>query len=138
MAITYVPKNNKKKITVEGYGEFTVRPYGAGEELQVRANMRELNETQAEAQALLEKQRGKDKDAKISEEDQKTLTRLMVRTDELVIETHELSKSTITSETEGAVDRLFQELDRTEIRKIIDTALLGEVAGEPKEPNASI
>jgi hypothetical protein len=137
MTITYVPKNNKKTIEVEGYGKFTVRPYGAGEELQVRANMRELNEVQAEAEALLEKHKGKAKNAKIPEADQKTLAKLLARTDELIVETHELLKGTISSETEGAVDRLFKELDRTEIRRIIDAALLGEVANEPKEPNAS-
>lgn len=137
MTITYVPKNNKKTIEVEGYGKFTVRPYGAGEELQVRANMRELNEVQAEAEALLEKHKDKDRNAKIPEADQKHLNKLIARTDELVVETHELLKGTIASETEGAVDKLFRELDRTEIRKIIDAALLGEVADEPKEPNAS-
>ena len=137
MTITYVPKNNKKTIEVEGYGKFTVRSYGAGEELQVRANMRELNEVQAEAEALLEKHKGEAKNAKIPEADQKTLAKLLARTDELIVETHELLKGTISSETEGAVDRLFKELDRTEIRRIIDAALLGEVANEPKEPNAS-
>lgn len=137
MTITYVPKNNKKTIEVEGYGKFTVRPYGAGEELQVRANMRELNEIQAESQALLEKHKDKDRNAQLPEADQKHLNKLIARTDELIVETHELLKGTISSETEGAVDRLFKELDRTEIRKIIDAALLGEVADEPKEPNAS-
>ena len=137
MTITYVPKNNKKTIEVEGYGKFTVRPYGAGEELQVRANMRELNAIQAEAQELLEKYRGKDKADKISNTDQKALTRLQNRTEELTVETHEILKGTITSETEGAVDKLFKELDRTEIRNIIDAALLGEVK-TPEEPNASV
>lgn len=137
MTITYVPKNNKKAIEVEGYGKFTVRPYGAGEELQVRANMRELNAIQAEAQELLEKYRGKDKADKISNTDQKALARLQNRTEELTVETHEILKGTITSEVEGAVDKLFKELDRTEIRNIIDAALLGEVK-TPEEPNASV
>lgn len=136
MTITYVPKNNKKTIEVEGYGLFIVRPYGAGEELQVRANMRELNELTAEARELLEKQKNRGKNEKIPEEDQKPLARLQNRADELVAETHEILKGTISSETEGAVDKLFRELDRTEIRRIIDAALLGEV-NEPEEPNAS-
>lgn len=136
MTITYVPKNNKKTIEVEGYGIFTVRPYGAGEELQVRANMRELNGITAEAQELLERQKSRAKGEKTPEDDQKVLTRLQNRTDELVAETHEILKGTITSETEGAVDKLFKELDRKEIRAIIDTALLGEVK-EAEEPNAS-
>ena len=136
MTITYVPKNNKKTIEVEGYGLFIVRPYGAGEELQVRANMRELNELTAEARGLLEKQKNRGKNEKIPEEDQKPLARLQNRADELVAETHEILKGTISSETEGAVDKLFRELDRTEIRRIIDAALLGEV-NEPEEPNAS-
>lgn len=138
MTITYVPKNNKKTIEVEGYGKFTVRPYGAGEELQVRANMRELNEIQMAAQGLLEKYKdSKSKDDRISEADQKTLKELQERTEELTVETHEILKGTITSETEGAVDKLFRELDRTEIRHIIDAALLG-VVKEPEEPNASV
>ncbi len=136
MTITYIPKNNKKTIEVEGYGKFTVRPYGAGEELQVRANMRELNEITAEAQELLEKAKSRSKDEKTPEEEQKALARLQNRTDDLVAETHEILKGTITSEAEGAVDKLFRELDRKEIRAIIDTALLGEVK-EVEEPNAS-
>lgn len=136
MTIKYIPKNNKKTIEVEGYGLFIVRPYGAGEELQVRANMRELNELTAEARGLLEKQKNRGKNEKIPEEDQKPLARLQNRADELVAETHEILKGTISSETEGAVDKLFRELDRTEIRRIIDAALLGEV-NEPEESNAS-
>ena len=136
MTIKYIPKNNKKTIEVEGYGLFIVRPYGAGEELQVRANMRELNELTAEARELLEKQKNRGENEKIPEEDQKPIARLQSRADELVAETHEILKGTISSETEGAVDKLFRELDRTEIRRIIDAALLGEV-NEPEEPDAS-
>lgn len=136
MTIAYIPKN-KKKIEVEGYGEFFVRPYGAGEELQINANMRELNEIQTEAQEMLKRYKAKGKDGELSEADKKALKKLQTRTNELTIETHEILKGTITSETEGAVDKLFKELDRTEIRRIIDTALLGEPK-ELEEPNASV
>ena len=138
MTIKYTPRNNKKTIEVEGYGKFTVRPYGAGEELQIQANMRELNEIQVEAQNILERYKNADRNAPLNPDDKKTLAELQSKVDELTVETHEILKSTITSETEGAVDRLFKELDRTEIRRIIDAALLGEVANEPKEPNASV
>lgn len=137
MTIKYIPKNNKKAVDVEGYGKFYVRPYGAGEELQVQANMRELNEIQREAQNLLESYKNADKNEELTAEDKKVLAELQDRTSELTIETHEILKGTITSDTEGAVDKLFRELDRAEIRHIIDAALLGEIA-EPKEPNASV
>ena len=69
MAIKYVPQGLKNEIEVEGYGKFFVRKRGAGEELQVRADMREFDEIRADSERLTKKYKGKGADAKISKED---------------------------------------------------------------------
>lgn len=128
MAIKYIPQN-KKEIEVEGFGKFLVRRYGVNEEFQVEADMRELNELLEKAKNFSEKYKGK-KDNEIPVEEMADIDRTQKRVDELNREMIGILKSTITSDDPKAVDKLFTELDRVEIRQIINTALRGAAIEE--------
>lgn len=129
MAISYIPKTNKKEIEVEGYGKFYIRRYGAGEELQIQANLRELDNIQEGAKKLHEALKDK-KEEEVKQEDRDKLAEFMRATDRLTRELYEIRKGTFSSDTDGAVDKLFAELPREEIVAISNAAFLEEDKGE--------
>lgn len=127
MAFKYIPQN-KKEIEVEGFGKFLVRKYGVNEEFQLEADMRELEKLFGTTKEFTEKYKGK-KDEEIPKEERDEMNKARVRIDELNREMVSLLKGTITSDDPKAVDKLFNELDRGEIRSIINTAIYGSAAG---------
>lgn len=120
MTIDFTLKDNKKPITVKGYGTFYIRPYGAGEELQIRANLRRLDEI-GDAINLMTKSHNADD--KVSEEDAKQLKKFENEIFELSEENQKIVKGTISCDDKKAIERLFNERSNSEIREIISTAL---------------
>lgn len=125
MTITFTPNTNIKEVEVEGYGKVRVRPYGAGEELQIAKNLRELNELQTQAEVFLKniKEKYGEDDAKIPEEEKKNFEKLQASVARLSDDLNEIIKGTITSEEAGVAEKLFAELPMVEIRRLISTAL---------------
>lgn len=125
MAITFTPTTNIKEVEVEGYGKVKIRPYGAGEELQIAKNLRELNELQKQAEAFLKdiKEKYGEDDAKIPDNEKKNFEKLQARVARLSDELNEIIKNTITSDQKGVAEKLFTELPMTEIRRLISIAL---------------
>lgn len=113
----------KYKVEVDGFGVFTVRPLGAGEELEMARLQREISKNASRAQHI------KDEIVKdgITKEE----------VDALVSETNELSqkifenqvqlsnlfKSQISSEKNGAVEKLFKTVQASEIVKLINKTI---------------
>lgn len=131
MTITFTPTSNYKEVEVEGYGVVKIRPYGAGEELQIAKNTRELEELQKESEAFLKTLKDKydEDDSKIPAEEKKHFEKLQVKFTRLYNELNELVQGTITSDDPKIAQKLFAELPMTEIRRLITTAL-------GKEPDA--
>lgn len=125
MTITFTPTPNYKEVEVEGYGVVKIRPYGAGEELQLAKNYRELQEIQKESEAFLETIRTKydSDDSKIPDEEKKRFEKLQTKFATLYDSLNEMIKDTITSDTPGVADKLFAELPMKEIKRLVDTAL---------------
>lgn len=125
MTITFTPQTNIKEVEVEGYGKIKIRPYGAGEELQISKSIRELNDLQKQAQeflATLEKDYAKD-ESKIPPEQKAKFEKIQQHSARLSDELSELVRGTISSDEPGVADRLFNELPLPQIRKMIATAL---------------
>lgn len=124
MAITFTPKTNIKEIDVEGYGLIRIRPYGAGEELQIQANLRKLEELQSQAESLLAEAKEKygEDEAKLPQEFKDRFKKIQ---DEVVVLTDELNEMTmavVTSERPGVAKRLLKELPTSELRRLITSA----------------
>lgn len=127
MTITFTPKVNNKEIEVEGYGTVRVRSYGAGEELEITKNMRELEELQKQAENFLEMVKTKyDSDeAKLTDEEKERFNKIQRKVLSLSNELNEIIRSTITSDDPSVAERLFKELPMEEIRRLV-TASRGE------------
>ena len=125
MTITFTPTTNIKEVEVEGYGKVKIRPYGAGEELQIAKNLRELNELQKQAEDFLKdiKEKYGEDDAKIPEAEKKSFEKLQANVARLSDDLNEIIRGTITSDEKGVAEKLFAELPMTEIRRLISTAL---------------
>lgn len=125
MTITFTPVANYKEVEVEGYGVVKIRPYGAGEELQIAKSARELEELQEESEAFLADLKTKydEDDSKIPPEEKKHFEKLQTRFSRLYNELNELVQGTITSDDPKVAQRLFDELPMAEIRRLISTAL---------------
>lgn len=125
MTITFTPTTNIKEVEVEGYGTVKIRPYGAGEELQIAKNLRELNEYQAKAEAFLAETKEKygDNDSNLTKEEKAKFEKIQAAVARLSDELNELIRGTITSDEKGVAEKLFAELPMTEIRRLISTAL---------------
>ena len=125
MTITFTPTTNIKEVEVEGYGKVKIRPYGAGEELQIAKNLRELTELQKQAEDFLKdiKEKYGEDDAKIPDTEKKSFEKLQGKVARLSDDLNEIIKGTITSDEKGVAEKLFAELPMTEIRRLISTAL---------------
>lgn len=132
MAISFTPNTNIKEVEVEGFGKVKVRPYGAGEELQIAKNFRELDALQAKAEKLLAdgKANYDGDESKLPDTFKDEFEKIQDRVRDLSTELNDLIKSTITSEEAGVADRIFNELPMTEIRRLITTALRKEADAE--------
>ena len=127
MTITFTPKLNNKEIEVEGYGVVKIRPYGAGEELEIAKNMRELEELQKQAESFLEmiKTKYNNDEAKLEEEEKERFNKIQHKVVSLSNELNEIIRSTITSDDPAVAERMFKELPMEEIRRLV-TASRGE------------
>ena len=125
MTITFVPTANIKEVEVEGYGVVKIRPYGAGEELQISKNFRELDGLQKEAESFLAEVRAKhdDDESKLDDDEKKKFETIREGITKLSDELNDLIKGTISSDDPKVAERLFNELPMTEIRKLITMAL---------------
>lgn len=125
MTITFIPKANIKEIEVEGYGKVRIRPYGAGEELQITKNMRELEELQKQAEHFLAdiKSKYNDDESKLSDEEKAHFEKIQHQVLVLSNELNEIIRSTISSEDPTVAERLFKELPMEEIRRLVTVAL---------------
>lgn len=132
MTITFVPTANIKEVEVEGYGVVKIRPYGAGEELQISKNFRELDGLQKEAESFLAEVRAKhdDDESKLDDDEKKKFETIREGITKLSDELNDLIKGTISSDDPKVAERLFNELPMTEIRKLITMALGKEADAE--------
>lgn len=130
MAITFTPTTNIKEVNVEGYGTIKIRPYGAGEELQISKNLRELDGLQKQAQSFLDvvKTKYADDETQIPQEQKDKFTKIQQKVEKLSNELNELIRGTISSDEPGVADRVFNELPLGQIRKIIAAAKKDEDA----------
>lgn len=125
MTITFIPKANIKEIEVEGYGKVRVRPYGAGEELQISKNIRELESLQKQAEGLLadaKAEYGSD-EAKLPEDFKTNFEKIQAKVRKYTDELHCIIRSTISSEQPKVAERIFNELSMPELRRLISTAM---------------
>lgn len=124
MAITFIPKTNTKEVKVEGYGVVKIRSYGAGEELQIAKNLRELEELQSQAEAFLEevKQKYGNDQSKLSPAEKTRFENIQRKVNGLTNELHEIIRSTISSDDPKVAKKLFQELPLEEIRRLVTMA----------------
>ena len=125
MTITFVPKPNYKEVEVEGYGKVRIRPYGAGEELQIAKGLRELEELQKEAEDLLAEAKLKygDDEAKLPDEFKTNFDKIQKKVTKYTNELQSLIRGTISSENPKIAEKIFNELSMLEIRRLISTAL---------------
>ena len=125
MTITFTPKPNQIEVKVEGYGKIKVRPYGAGEELQIAKNIRELDELQKKLESWYKgiKDKYGDDESKITEEEKTEFDKIQGKLTKLSGDLTDLIRSTISSNEKGVAERLFNELSMNEIRRLINTAL---------------
>lgn len=132
MTITFTPTANIKEVEVEGYGKVRIRPYGAGEELQISKNVRELEELQTKAENFLAsiKEKYKDDESQITDSEKKQFEKIQREVFRMSNELNELIRGTISSEDPKVAERLFNELPMPEIRKLISTTLGKEVDAE--------
>ena len=132
MTISFTPNTNAKEIEVEGYGVVKVRPYGAGEELQIAQNIRELDELQKKAEKLLTDTKanyGED-DSKLPDSVKTDFEKIQKAVARLSDKLNTLSKGVISSDDPKVAEKLFNELPLSEIRRLITTALRKEADAE--------
>lgn len=124
MAITFTPKANIKEVDVEGYGLIKIRPYGAGEELQIAKNVRELDELQKQAEDFLSEVKNKygDEQSALEPAEKEQFAKIQKKVASLTDELHEIIHSTISSEDPKVAKRLFKELPMEEIRRLVNAA----------------
>ena len=132
MTISFTPNTNAKEIEVEGYGVVKVRPYGAGEELQIAQNIRELDELQKKAEKLLSDTKanyGED-NSKLPDSVKTDFEKIQKAVARLSDKLNTLSKGVISSDDPKVAEKLFNELPLSEIRRLITTALRKEADAE--------
>lgn len=113
----------KYKVEVDGFGVFTVRPLGAGEELEMARLQREISKNASRAQYIKDEivKEGLTKeevDALVSEADE-----LSQKIFENQVQLSNLFKSQISSEKMGAVEKLFKTVQASEIVKLINKTI---------------
>ena len=134
MAISFTPNTNFKEVEVEGFGKVKIRPYGAGEELQIAKNFRELDALQIKAEKLLADAKANygDDESKLPDSFRKDFEKIQKEVTRLSDELNELIRGTISSDEKGVAEKLFNELPLTEIRRMIAVALGKEADAETK------
>lgn len=132
MTITFVPTANIKEVEVEGYGVVKIRPYGAGEELQISKNFRELDGLQKEAENFLAEVREKhdDDESKLDDDEKKKFESIRTEIMRLSDELNDIIRGTISSDDPKVAEKLFNELPMTDIRKLIASAMGKEADAE--------
>ena len=125
MAISFTPNTNIKEVEVEGFGKVKIRPYGAGEELQISKNFRELTDLQKKAEDWLAEAKEKydNDDSKLPEDFKKDFEKIQAEVTRLSNELNELIRGIITSDEEGVAERVYNELPLTEVRRLVAFAL---------------
>lgn len=113
----------KYKVEVDGFGVFTVRPLGAGEELEMARLQREISKNASRAQHIKDEivKEGLTKeevDALVSEADE-----LSQKIFENQVQLSNLFKSQISSEKKGTVEKLFKTVQASEIVKLINKTI---------------
>lgn len=103
----------------ERYGVFAIRPMGAGEELELSQMADEMNNS---AKALAEIDESK-KPEEYTAEDRATIDGAVATVQKSKVRTIEILMGLFESETEGAVDKLFKELDVATIRSAYDEVI---------------
>ena len=133
MTITFIPKVNNKEVEVAGYGKIKVRPYGAGEELQIAKNVRELEELQKQAEHFLSdiKEKHQNDESKLTDEEKASFNAIQQKVFTLSNELNEIIRSTISSDDPSVAEKLFRELPIEEIRRLV-TATIGGANAETK------
>lgn len=131
MTITFIPKVNNKEVEVAGYGKIKVRPYGAGEELQIAKNVRELEELQKQAEHFLSdiKEKHQNDESKLTDEEKASFNAIQQKVFTLSNELNEIIRSTISSDDPSVAEKLFRELPIEEIRRLV-TATIGGANAE--------
>ena len=131
MTITFIPKVNNKEVEVAGYGKIKVRPYGAGEELQITKNVRELEELQKQAEHFLSdiKEKHQNDESKLTDEEKASFNAIQQKVFTLSNELNEIIRSTISSDDPSVAEKLFRELPIEEIRRLV-TATIGGANAE--------
>ena len=121
MTISFTPDTNTKAVEVEGYGIVKVRQYGAGEELQIAKNLRELDELKNKATSLLETMRKDygENEKEYPENFKKDFDLIQTEVSRLTTELNELIKGIISSDDPQVAERVFAELPMSEIRRLI-------------------
>ena len=121
MTISFTPNTNTKAVEVEGYGIVKVRQYGAGEELQIAKNLRELDELKNKATSLLETMRKDygENEKEYPENFKKDFDLIQTEVSRLTTELNELVKGIISSDDPQVAERVFAELPMSEIRRLI-------------------
>ena len=134
MTISFTPNTNSKEVEVEGYGVVKIRPYGAGEELQIVKNLRELEECQKKAEKLLADAKANygDDESKLPDSFKKDFTKIQDTVARLSNELNELIRGTISSDKKGVAEKIFAELPMEEIRRLIAVANGKELNAETK------
>lgn len=113
----------KYKVEVDGFGVFTVRPLGAGEELEMARLQREISKNASRAQHIKDEivKEGLTKeevDALVSEADE-----LSQKIFDNQVHLSNLFRSQISSEKKGAVEKLFKTVQASEIVKLINKTI---------------
>lgn len=125
MTISFTPITNIKEVEVEGYGKVRVRPYGAGEELQLSMNIRKLEDVQKQAEKLLEeaKEEYGDDESKWGKDVSEKFKKIRGEAVRLSDELNDITRNILSSEDPKVAERLFRELPMSEVRRLIALAL---------------
>lgn len=111
MTIEYIDiKPTTTKVTIGDYGEFTIRKFGAGEELELARIAREISEMSDGVKELDEyKDIEATKDKEKIAEAQKKISESMAKIQDLQNRQYALLRAVVNAEDEKTIDRLFNE-----------------------------
>ena len=124
MTITINLKQNTKTVKFGDYGTFTVRPMGAGEELELTRLQREMAEMGENLQNMDEyKEAEKNGDKEKVAEGMAKLREMTAKAQEAKAKQIEIFKACVTAKDQASVDRLFNENSLEDLAKAIRGAL---------------
>lgn len=117
---------NTTKVSIGDYGEFTIRKFGAGEELELSRIAREITELGEEMNDMDEyKEAEKNGDKEKTAEGMKKLQEAMDKIHKLQNEQFELLKGVVSAKDENQVKRLFNENSTVELFNTIGKVARG-------------